>query len=159
MINDNYTHIQKLVKQKQINSKLELNSTKTNGIYTFSGNKLEDLINKPNELKNVVGFLSDLQYSLALKTNKIIPIHLRLDLNQTRQIYQNHYNKTNQPQFQKLQKITENTNPYFDLCFYTLTKYKSADYIGFPGFEFFEDKKFINHYIKEFKENLKLIQN
>ncbi len=61
--------------------------------------------------------------------------------------------------FEQLQQLDDIKIPYFDLCFYTLCKYKTADYTGFPGFEFFKNEKFINQYIKDFKENIKLIQN
>ncbi len=154
MIGDEYKHITELVKQKQINSKLELTKNKKTAKYKFSGNKLEDLINNPQELKNIVGFISDLQFSMYQKTNQIIPIELNLDLEKTRQIYEQHYNKTTQPMFQELHKLTNKQNPYFDLCFYTLAKYKQADYIGFPGFEFYQNEKFINRYIQTFSKEL-----
>jgi hypothetical protein len=158
MINENYKQISQLVKSKQINSKLEVNKIEKTGIYKFSGNKLEDIINQQSELKNIVGFFSDLQYSLVVKTNKIIPIEIQLDLNQTRLEYETYYDTTSKPMFEKLHQLTNQKQHYFDLCFYTLLKYKSADYIGFPGFEFFENKEFINQYIKEFKENIILKQ-
>jgi hypothetical protein len=154
MKNEKYSHITQLVKSKQVNSKLELSKDKKGATYKFSGNKLEDIINQPSELKKIVGFFSDLQFSLELRTNKIIPIEIKLDLNQTRQEYQIYYDTTSKPMFEKLHQLTNKKQHYFDLCFYTLLKYKSADYIGFPGFEFFENKEFINQYIKEFKENI-----
>ncbi len=40
MINNNYEHITKLVKQKQIQSKLEINTQQKTGIYKIFGNKL-----------------------------------------------------------------------------------------------------------------------
>jgi hypothetical protein len=156
MINDNYNHITKLVKSKQIFSKIEINKTKKTGIYRFSGNKLEDLINKPNELKNIVGFISDLHFDIYNKINKTIPIQLEINLNQTRINYNNYYKSTKNPMFQKLTQIKGINTSYFDLCFYTLCKYKTADYIGFPGFEFWENNKFINNYIKEFQQEFQL---
>jgi hypothetical protein len=125
-----------LEKSKQINSKLEVNKIEKTGIYKFSGNKLEDIINQPSELKNIVGFFSDLKYSLVVKTNKIIPIEIQLDLNQTRQGYETYYNTTSKPMFEKLHQLTNQKQHYSDLCFYTLLKYKSADYIRFQDLNF-----------------------
>lgn len=146
----NYQQIVNLMKSRDIEKKIV--SKTQNPHIDFYGKNIEYLLLDFQNLKNFIGVIADYHFSIAMKFNLNLPININCDLESIVNSYKNIPQKNQNYPLSNLHEITNKKHEYFDLCFYTLQHFKTADFIGFPGYEFHESEKFIDQYMDNNKK-------
>ena len=155
-----------LIKSKKIERKLDITNRRpwkhNKNILIipqlYTGKKLDQILETQTGMKKLINFSSDLSFELTRKYNIISENKFYIYLISLRNKYKTQFQKDQHNGFGKYQQITKEKHHFFDLCFYLNLKFKSADYIGFPGYEFWDTEKGINNEIENFRETNKLIQ-